>query len=56
LVENSKGTIPLGKRRRVEVRIILKLVGEGIGWADLVQDTENLLTVVTTVGGSFVTR
>jgi hypothetical protein len=50
----------LGKRRRVEGRIILKLIltkldGEGIGWADLVQDTGNLLTLVTTIAGSFVT-
>jgi hypothetical protein len=32
-----------------------KLDGEGIGRADLVQNTRNLLTVVTTVAGSFVT-
>jgi uncharacterized membrane protein YozB (DUF420 family) len=34
--------------------MLTKLDGEGIGWADLVQDTGNLLTLVTTVAGCFV--
>lgn len=40
LFKNPEGTMPLGKHRRVEVRMILKLIltkldGEGLGWADL---------------------
>ena len=35
--------------------MLTELDGEGIGRADLVQNTRNLLTVVTTVAGSFVT-
>jgi hypothetical protein len=60
LFENPKETIPLGKRRHVEGRIILKLMltkldGEGIGWADLVQDAGNFLTLVTIAARSFMT-